>query len=121
MAADIAVLHHLAALLRVDIELDQLEAIGALHLNGVVHARNIARTGRPWRPVAADVTSGGCPARPTTSSSSITATGTGNSGTGTDSAGTTEANHPRRLVLPAHLPKGWVGAYWRAKQARDVG
>lgn len=36
--ADVAVLHHLAALLRVDVQLDQLEAIGALHLHGVVHA-----------------------------------------------------------------------------------
>ena len=37
MAADIAVLHHLAALLRVDVKLDQLEAIRALHLHAVVH------------------------------------------------------------------------------------
>ena len=38
MAADVAVLDHLAALLGIDIEVDQLEAIRALYSNGVVHA-----------------------------------------------------------------------------------
>ena len=42
-AADVAVLDHLTALDGVDVELDELEAVGALHLHGVVHAGVIAR------------------------------------------------------------------------------